>query len=413
MIGSVNRNSGARSIGCGSLSSGGTMYVYLDNSSTTKPYPAAVRAVSAAMEKDFGNPSSMHRLGLEAEHIVKAARGAVASSLGASPKEVFFTSGGTESDNTALFSVWESQKRQGTRILTSQVEHPAVLRACEKLERMGAQVVYLPVDRQGILDLDTFRENLRAGTVLVSLMHVNNETGAIMPIEEVGKILQQSQIPAVFHSDAVQSFGKTALDVRALPLDLISLSAHKIHGPKGIGALYVREGRSLPPFFHGGGQERGFRSGTENVPGIAGFAAAVEEQWRDPAGRWAKMAAAKNRLKSLLLTEIPDLSIHTPEESVPSVLNVGFLGCKGEVLLHMLEQADIYVSTGSACSSKKSGSHVLSAMGLSKEQIEGALRFSFSEENTPEQMEYVVEVLKKAVAGQRRLRTAFAEGKNR
>ncbi len=247
----------------------------------------------------------------------------------------------------------------------------------------------------------------------MSLMHVNNETGAIMPIEEVGKILQQSQIPAVFHSDAVQSFGKTALDVRALPLDLISLSAHKIHGPKGIGALYVREGRSLPPFFHGGGQERGFRSGTENVPGIAGFAAAVEEQWRDPAGRWAKMAAAKNRLKSLLLTEIPDLSIHTPEESVPSVLNVGFLGCKGEVLLHMLEQADIYVSTGSACSSKKSGSHVLSAMGLSKEQIEGALRFSFSEENTPEQMEYVVEVLKKAVAGQRRLRTAFAEGKNR
>lgn len=385
------------------------MFVYLDNSSTTKPYPSVVRAVTRAMEKDYGNPSSLHRMGLEAEQLIKETRGIVARSLGASPKEIFFTSGGTESDNTALFSVWESRKRRGNRILTSCVEHPAILRTCEKLAKMGADVVYLPVTAQGILDMEAFQEALNEETILVSLMHVNNETGAVMPIDEAVRILHQRNIPAVFHTDAVQSYGKLDLDVRSCPVDMISLSGHKIHGPKGTGALYVREGLVSPPFMYGGGQESGFRSGTENVPGIAGLAEAVKEQWKDSDGRRAHIACVKSYLQKRLMEEITDLSVHTPAESAPSVLNIGFNGCKGEVLLHMLEQEEIFVSTGSACSSKKSGSHVLAAMGLHKSQIEGAIRFSFSEENTTEQMDYVVEVIRRAAASQRRLRKAFAK----
>ncbi|MDD2301809.1 MAG: cysteine desulfurase family protein [Eubacteriales bacterium] len=387
------------------------MFVYLDNSSTTRPYPSVMQAVARAMEEDFGNPSSLHRLGLAAEQLVKEARNVIARSLGASPKEVFFTSGGTESDNAALFGVWESRKRQWKRIITSQVEHPAVLRACEKLERMGAEVLYLPVNEQGVVDVQVFREAVNEETILVSLMHVNNETGAVMPIDEVGSILRKRKNAIVFHSDAVQSYGKLDLDVRSCPVDLISLSAHKIHGPKGIGALYVREGLALPSFLYGGGQESGFRSGTENVPGISGFAQAVREQQKDPRQRRLRMVEVKDHLLRRLREEIPELSIHTPSFSAPSVLNIGFIGCKGEVLLHMLEQAGIFVSTGSACSSKKSGSHVLAAMGLSEAQTEGAIRFSLSEENTPDQMEYVVDVLKKAVASQRRLRKALAKEK--
>ncbi|MDD2294526.1 MAG: cysteine desulfurase family protein [Eubacteriales bacterium] len=385
------------------------MFVYLDNSSTTKPYPSVVRAVTRAMEADFGNPSSLHRMGLEAEQLIKEARSILARSLGASPKEIFFTSGGTESDNTALFGVWESRKRQGKRILTGSVEHPAVLRACEKLEKMGAEVIYLPVTTQGILDMEAFQEALNEDTILVSLMHVNNETGAVMPIGEVMRILKQRRIPAVFHTDAVQSYGKLDLDVRSCPVDMISLSGHKIHGPKGIGALYVRDGLVSQPFLYGGGQESGFRSGTENVPGIAGFAQAVREQWSEPETRIARITQVKDYLLKQLTETITDLSFHTPADSAPSVLNIGFVGCKGEVLLHMLEQSDIFVSTGSACSSKKSGSHVLAAMGLSKSQIEGAIRFSFSEDNDINQMDYVVEVIRKAVTSQRRLRKAFAK----
>ena len=293
------------------------MFVYLDNSSTTRPYPSVMQAVARAMEEDFGNPSSLHRLGLAAEQLVKEARNVIARSLGASPKEVFFTSGGTESDNAALFGVWESRKRQGKRIITSQVEHPAVLRACEKLERMGAEVLYLPVNEQGVVDVQVFREAVNEETILVSLMHVNNETGAVMPIDEVGSILRKRKNAIVFHSDAVQSYGKLDLDVRSCPVDLISLSAHKIHGPKGIGALYVREGLALPSFLYGGGQESGFRSGTENVPGISGFAQAVREQQKDPRQRRLRMVEVKDHLLRRLREEIPELSIHTPSFSAP------------------------------------------------------------------------------------------------
>lgn len=386
------------------------MFVYLDNSATTRPYDSVVDVVIRTLEENFGNPSSLHGLGLQAEKILKKSREIVAQSIGATPEEVFFTSGGTESDNTAIFGTWEARKRQGKRILTTRVEHPAVLRACEHLEKQGGEVIYLPVGTDGILDMSAFKAALNQDTVLVSVMHVNNETGAIMPLAEIKKEIDQLNPDIILHTDAVQSYGKLDIDVRRMGVDLMSVSGHKICGPKGIGAFYKRKGVSLPSFVYGGGQENGFRSGTENLSGIAGFAEAVRRQQEHKIQIRSQMENVKEHLKVSLEASIPNIRINTPENSAPSVLNVSFRGCKGEVLLHTLEQKEIYVSTGSACSSKKSGSHVLQAMGLSSEEIDGALRFSFSEANTVEQMDYVTAELKEAVEGQRRLRKFFNKG---
>lgn len=386
------------------------MLVYLDNSATTKPAASVTAAVKRMMEEDFGNPSSMYELGLNAEKILKEARQTVAKSLGAAAEEVFFTSGGTESDNAAIFGTWESRRKQGRRIITTQVEHPAVLRACERLDKNGADVVYLPVGKDGIVDLQALESALDKETILVSVMHVNNESGAIMPVAEIGRMVKKINRDIVFHVDAVQSFQKIDTDVNVLGADMVSLSAHKIHGPKGIGALYVRKNVYLPPFIYGGGQEGGFRSGTENMPGIAGFAQAVRAARKTGAGSGQDLGEVKSYLLSLIAREISDIKINTPLNSAPSVLNISFIGCRGEVLLHTLEQSQIYVSTGSACSSKKKGSHVLAAMGLSEEEVEGALRFSFCGDNTKEQMDYVAQKLKEAVESQRRLRKAFRKG---
>jgi cysteine desulfurase len=386
------------------------MLVYLDNSATTKPAASVTAAVKRMMEEDFGNPSSMYELGLNAEKILKEARQTVAKSLGAAAEEVFFTSGGTESDNAAIFGTWESRRKQGRRVITTQVEHPAVLRACERLDKNGADVVYLPVGKDGIVDLQALESALDKETILVSVMHVNNESGAIMPVAEIGRMVKKINRDIVFHVDAVQSFQKIDTDVNVLGADMVSLSAHKIHGPKGIGALYVRKNVYLPPFIYGGGQEGGFRSGTENMPGIAGFAQAVRGAQKTGAGGGQDLGEVKSYLLSLIVREISDIKINTPLNSAPSVLNISFLGCRGEVLLHTLEQSQIYVSTGSACSSKKKGSHVLAAMGLSEEEVEGALRFSFCGDNTKEQMDYVAQKLKEAVESQRRLRKAFRKG---
>ncbi|MBQ2311757.1 MAG: cysteine desulfurase [Firmicutes bacterium] len=379
--------------------------IYLDNSATTRPSPAAAEAAERTIRANFGNPSSLYRLGLDAEKEVKAARKSVASCFGASDTEVFFTSGGTESDDTALFGGWESRKKQGSRIISTAVEHPAVLRCLDVLKARGADVVLVPVKKDGNLDMEAFKEALTDSTVLVSVMHVNNETGAIFPVEEISSVIRKrfGNDPAarpLLHSDCVQSLGKIPVDVRKTGVDLASFSAHKIHGIKGSGALYLRSGLHIPPFIYGGGQEKNFRSGTENVPGIAAFGAAAEElKLPDP--------APAKRLKELILSEIPDVRINSPEDGCPLILNVSFLGCRAEVLLHMLEQDGICVSTGSACSSKSKGSHVLSAMGLSPEEIEGALRFSFCRDNTLEEVEFVAERLVKYTSDQRRLRSAF------
>ena len=379
--------------------------IYLDNSATTKPYPQVIEAVNRALTDDFGNPSTLYTLGLSAEKTVKAARKSVAKSIGAQESEVYFTSGGTESDNAAIFGAWEARKKQGRRIITTAVEHPAVLRCFEALKSRGADVVVLPVDGNCSLDLEDLKKALTQDTVLVSVMHVNNETGAVFPVKKISEILDSYAKSAgiakpILHSDCVQSYGKLPLDVKALGADMISVSAHKVHGPKGVGALYVRNGLHIPAFICGGGQEKGFRSGTENVPGIAGFGAASE---MIRPGRFE----VRDILKSLISESIADVKINSAEDSCTSVLNVSFNGCRAEVLLHQLEQDGIFVSTGSACSSKDKGSHVLSAMGLKASEIEGAVRFSFSRENTEEEMRVTAERLKFYVEGQRKLRSAF------
>ena len=346
-------------------------------------------------------------MGVNAEKILKKARAQVAGALNASPEEVFFTSCGTESDATVLRGVWESRKKQGRRIITTAVEHPAILRSCEALAKEGADVIYLPVNHDCTFDMDALRAALTPDTILVSVMHVNNEAGSIMPLADIRREIDKVNKGILFHTDAVQSFEKLDTDVHKLGVDMLSLSGHKIHACKGSGALYVKKGLHIQPFMLGGGQESGFRSGTENLPSIAGLGEAVrlaEENKRD---RVAQIMDVRNYLKQLLADNIEDVTVNSPEDGVCSVLNVSFLGCRGEVLLHTLEQDEIYVSTGSACSSHKKGSHVLTAMGLSPEQIEGAIRFSFCEDNTKEQMDYVCEKLKAAVSSQRRLRKAF------
>ena len=379
--------------------------IYLDNSATTRPSEAAVLAVTRALKEEFGNPSSLYRLGLSAEKEVKAARKNVSACFGASDAEVFFTSGGTESDDTALFGAWEARRKQGRRVITTAVEHPAVLRCMDVLKQRGADVVLIPVKKDGNLDVEAYKAALSADTILVSVMHVNNETGAVFPIREMARMLRSAaggdaKNWALFHSDCVQSLGKIPVDVKDLGVDMASFSAHKIHGPKGTGALYVRNGVHIPPYLYGGGQEKAMRSGTENVPGIMGFGAAAEElSIPDP--------SAALYLRQLIGSEIPDVKINSPEDGCPFILNVSFLGCRAEVLLHMLEGDGIFVSTGSACSSHSKGSHVLSAMGLKPEEIESALRFSLCRDNTREEMETVVDRLKKHTESQRRLRSAF------
>ncbi len=382
------------------------MFVYLDNSATTKPYKEVVEETIKYMDTHFGNPSSLHRIGINAEKALKEARKSVAVSLGAKEEEILFTSGGTEADNTALFGAVQARKRRGNKIITSQIEHPAVLESCRKLEESGFRVSYLPVDEKGVIDLEALESELDEQTILISVMHVNNEVGSIQPISEIidlkNKIGSKSGTEILFHTDAVQSYGKLPIQLNGI--DLMSVSGHKIHGPKGVGALFIRKGLNVQPYLFGGGQERGMRSGTENVPAAAGFGVAAEFTRRNLTKRIESMKKVKTFLEDGIRSEISDVRFNSTENGSPSILNVSFLGVRGEVLLHTLEQSEIYVSTGSACSSRKKGqSHVLKALGLSDREIEGAIRFSFSEFNSTAEMEYVLDRLKEAVNKYRKL----------
>ena len=384
----------------------------MDNSATTRQYDQVTEVMAEAMRENYGNPSSLHMLGVEAEKKVRSSRKILAAALGASEEEFFFTSGGTESDNTVLFGVAEARKRTGKKIITTAVEHPAILEPAKRLEAMGFTVEYIGVDRNCHLNMDQLVSAIDDETILISVMGVNNEAGTILPIGEIAALKdrynREHKTDILLHSDAVQAFGKVPVDLKGAykGVDFLSVSGHKIHGPKGIGGLYIRKGIHLPPFLSGGGQERHMRSGTENTPGIIGFGKAAEMGMADFAKRTEAMKKARTRLLEGLLAEIPDIRINSPQDETasPSVLNVSFLGTRGEVLLHTLEQDGIFVSTGSACSSNKKGrSHVLTAMGLSDKEIEGAIRFSFSEENTLEEMDYTVEKVKAAVTRFRRL----------
>ena len=371
--------------------------IYLDNSSTTRQADEVTALMSEVAREDFGNPSSLHRLGLSAQNRVTLARKQVAKALGAAPEEICFNSCGTEGDSTVISGVAESRRHRGNKIITSAVEHPAVLEACARLEQKGFEVVRIPVDGECRIDMERYEAELDERTVLVSVMTVNNETGAVMPVRRMAEAAHAKKI--LFHTDAVQALGKIPL--AGICADFITVSGHKIHGPKGTGALYIRKGTHLPPLLPGGGQEKNMRSGTENVPGIAGLGEACRLLERESAER---MAAVRTYLLKGIREQIPDIRVNSPEDGVASVLNISFLGTRGEVLLHTLEEDEIYVSTGSACSSNKKGrSHVLSAMGLSPKEIEGAIRFSFSRYNTAEEMDVVLDRLTAAVSRFRRL----------
>ncbi len=390
------------------------MLVYLDNSATTRPYDAVTAAMTEAMKDNFGNPSSLHSLGLQAEKEVKNARKTVAKCFGTGEDEIYFTSCGTESDNTVLMGTAQAMKRRGNKIIVSAVEHPAILEPAKRLESMGYKIDYIGVDRLCRLNLGQLAASLDDETILISVMGVNNETGTIMPIDKIAELKdaynQKNGTDIWLHCDAVQALGKVSVNVgrEYRGVDFVSASAHKIHGPKGMGALYAKKGLNLPPFMLGGGQERHMRSGTENTPGIIGFGKACEIADENFVQRTSAMKEARQYLLDLIKDQIGDIVINSPQDETgcPSVLNVSFLGTRGEVLLHTLEQDGIFVSTGSACSSNHSsskGSHVLNAMGLSPKEIEGAIRFSFSEFNTREEMEYVADKLKTAVIRFRKL----------
>lgn len=388
------------------------MEVYLDNSATTKPTPEVVAAINRAYSEYYGNPSSLHRKGLEAERVLSQARREIASAIGAAPEEILFTSGGTESNNLAIAGFLRRAGHRNKFIATTKIEHPSVLNVFKKLEADGFEVAFLNPDPSGIVNLNEVKAVLEKEPALLSVMLVNNETGAIQPITEIAQLLRSSGKKTVFHVDAVQAFGKVPFRVNSLNVDLLSVSGHKFHGPKGVGALFVKKGVRLEPLFFGGNQEAGLRSGTENLPAIAGMSAAVEQTVKSLTGDIAKMRLLKNRLQNEIERNIPDIRINSPSEAncAPHILNVSFLGVKSEILLHALEQDGIYVSSGSACSSRKrSFSHVLQAMGRSGAELDSAVRFSFNRFNELAEIDYVVDRLQTHVAAIRK--TIMGDGK--
>ena len=372
------------------------MEIYFDNSATTAPHVKVCEKVAETMSMFYGNPSSLHRKGKQAEDLMENSRETIAQSIGAGADEIIFTSGGTESDNLAIIGYCMANKRKGNKIITSKIEHPAVLECFKFLEKEGFETVFLDVDKDGKVDIEQLGNNLDDKTLLVSIMHVNNEIGTIEPVEEIAKLVHKAG--AVLHVDAVQSYGKIKIDVKKLGADMLTVSAHKVHGPKGVGCLYVKKGVRIFPVIHGGGQEKGLRSSTENLPAISGFAACCEIMKENFDENVSNMNAVKTYLKENLPECFSDIVINTPEESVCSVLNVSFTGVKSEVLLHVLEDKGIYVSSGSACSSHKKGrSHVLEAIGVKDKVLDSSLRFSFCGANTVDEAKMVLEVLKQQV----------------
>lgn len=374
------------------------MEIYLDNSATTKPYQEVVDKMVLALTTQYGNPSSIYKKGIEVEREIKEIRRNIARSLGAKETEIYFTSGGTECNNTIIRSVAKLNKKTKNHIISTVIEHPSVLNTLKDLEADGFEVTYLPVGKDGKISLEDLKNAIKKETILVSVMHVNNEIGTIQPIEEIGKYLKSLDEKVYFHVDGVQSYAKIKFRPSRYNIDFMSVSGHKLHGPKGIGFMYVKENNRIKPLLTGGGQEIGIRSGTENVPGIYGIGEAVRILNQDLEGTIDKIRGLRDLLKEEILTNIDNVKINSPEDGVCHVLNVSFRGVRGEVLLHYLEQKEIYVSTGSACSSKKKGSHVLNAIGLTPDEIEGAIRFSLSDLNTKEEIMTTVEVLKESVS---------------
>ena len=371
------------------------MEVYFDNSATTRCYDSVKDIVVKAMTEDFGNPSAMHLKGVEAEKYIKSSAESLARLLKVQEKEILFTSGGTESDNLALIGAAFANKRSGNHIITTSVEHPAVSQPALFLQEQGFEVTYLPVDSRGVVKMDALKAVLREDTILVSVMYVNNEVGAVMPVEEIAALVHEKSPRALFHVDAIQAFGKYRIYPKKMGIDLLSVSGHKIHGPKGVGFLYINEKAKIQPQILGVGQQGGMRSGTDNVPGIAGLGAAAVEIYKNLEENVENMYRLKEHIAQGL-EKIGDIRINGMDlrEGAPQILSISVMGVRSEVLLHSLEERGIYVSAGSACSShKRKPSATLAAMGMSKDQIESTVRLSFCEENTIEEADYFLQVM--------------------
>ena len=371
------------------------MEVYLDNSATTRCFDEVAQLAAKVMAQDYGNPSSMHLKGVAGEKYLRHGREVIAKNLKVNEKEILFTSGGTESDNMALIGTAFANQRAGRHLITTQIEHPAILQTMQYLEKQDFEVTYLPVDANGQVKLEELQRALRKDTILVSIMHTNNEIGSLQPIAEAGAIIKRFNPSIVFHVDAVQGYGKFRIQPKRMNIDLLSVSAHKIHGPKGIGFLYINEKIKIHPIIWGGGQQKGMRSGTENVPAIAGMALAIETIYKNLDEEIDKLYQLKQRFIDGAM-KIEDVKINglTGRDSAPHVVSLSVRGVRSEVLLHALEDKGIYVSAGSACASNKpSVSATLQAIGVEKDLLDSTIRFSFSVFTTEEEIDYTLQNL--------------------
>ena len=385
--------------------------IYLDNAATTRVHPQVAEKMKDALVNNYGNPSSLHRLGIRAEQAIKEVRELIAKNLNCQPPEIYFTSGGTEGNNLIIQGVVENKKRNRTRIITSAIEHPSVLDVFTFYENHQIEVIVLGVDTQGHIRLDELEAAMNEDTILVSMMGVNNELGTIQDLKAIGKMIKAVNPKCVFHADFVQGFMKIPIDVQASLLDAVTLSSHKIFGPKGVGAVYIKKGTDIKPLLRGGGQENNMRSGTENVPGIVGFGEAIRLRKDLFIDELAAIRSLRTAFINELEAKIDDIKINGDPNGSPYVLNVSFNRVRGEVLLHSLEAKGIFVSTGSACSShKKEKQYVLKAIGLAEEYKEGTIRISFSKDITKDDAETAVAAIAQAVNS---LRLLVKPNKNR
>lgn len=382
------------------------MEAYLDNSSTTRCYPQVRDIMVKTLMEDYGNPSSMHQKGVEAERYIKEAQEQIAKTLKVSDREIYFTSGGTEANNWALIGTALANQRSGKHIITTMIEHPAVSEPASFLESQGFTVTRLKVDKNGLISPAQLKEAISADTILVSIMYVNNEMGVVQQIAEIGALIKQCNPKTIFHVDAIQAYGKYRILPKKMQIDMLSVSGHKIHGPKGAGFLYINDKVKIFPYIYGGGQQRGMRSGTDNVPGTAGLGTAARIVYQNLEKNTAHMRSLRDYFVEKLqeLENVVVHGVHLPEENrAPHIVSAAFCGVRSEVLLHTLEDRGIYVSAGSACSShKRSGSPTLTALGISAREMESTVRFSFSEETTMEELDYTVNVLREVLPMLRR-----------
>lgn len=386
--------------------------IYMDNSATSPLDPEVLREMEPFLKEEFGNASTFYSLGREARKALEIARENVAALIGASPQEIIFTSGGTESDNLAIKGTAYKWKNKGKHIITSVIEHPAVLETCKYLETQGFEVTYLPVYEEGLVRVSDVEKAIRDDTIIITIMHANNEIGTIQPISEIGKIAREKGI--YFHTDAVQTVGKIPIDVTQLNVDLLSISAHKLNGPKGIGALYVRKGIILEPLIHGGGHERGIRPGTENVPSIVGLGKACSLASSHMEENISYLTNLRDKLIDGVLEEIEESYLNGDRTNrLPNNAHFRFAGIEGESLVLHLDAKGIAASTGSACSSKKlEPSHVLMALGLEEVEAHGSLRLSLGKENKVEDIEYTITSIKEAVETLRKLSPLWCSAEN-